>query len=240
MATTVDTSGLKNYERLFKNIPKDQRRQKLSEWGKKGNREGKSKGGQASAAKRWGELQKQRMSNYVYTSFEMAIQSMIETVQFDIKYKLMQEIDRFYNDKVFRNGTSSDPVMYDRTGSLELAFKPIYEQDGNTYIFGGEINGNNIPYTPYYSMFSGKPMSPRYVFDQFYYLGKHGDDIVKKVTVDGKTYTEELWTAPTTKPSPSFVIGKWWRFEYRPTIQTLFLKELNRMLEKNTSLLKKR
>ena len=238
MATTVDTSGLDKYERLFKNIPKDQRHKALSDWGKKGNREGKSKGGK----KRWASLQKHRMTTYIETSFDMAIQQMIETVQFDIKYRFMQEIDRFYDDKVFRGGTSNEPAMYDRTGSLELAFKPIYHRNGNTYVFGGEINGNNIPHTPYYSMFNGKPVSPKHVFDQFYYLGKHGDDIIKKATVDGQTFKEELWKAPVTKPSPSFMMSQWWNLEYKPNvkyIQLILLQELSKAMTKNKSLLKK-
>ena len=179
------------------------------------------------------------MEDYIYTSYDVAIINTIETVQFDIKYRFMQEIERFYQDPVFRNGTSCIPVMYDRTGSLELAFKPYLKQEGRVYTFGGIIDGNNIPYTPYYSMFSDKPMSPRYVFDQFYYLGKHGADIIKTTTVDGKEHKEELWTAPTTRPTPSYAMTKWWNKEYKHTIKFILLQELRKAMAQNKTLLKK-
>ena len=243
----INDKELKRWRKIFKsprmNMDKAKTIQsKLSAAGKAGNREGKSRGGKASAAKRWNEeynkkkaeQQTKRIQDYIYTSFDMAIDATAERVQYDIREKFYSEVDRFYSDPVF-NG-SSEPEVYDRTGSLYKAYRPVYEKSkegNNKYTFGAEIDGHNIPFTPYHSVHNGKDVDPWYVFNLFYKQGSHGDDIVYVRDLD----IISVYSAQYTHPPAKSVMDDWWD-KYKLTANAILNEEFNNMLRKNRKMLK--
>lgn len=233
----IDDKELKRWRKVFKSpkMTMDQAKAmqgKFSAAGKAGNVEGKSKGGKASAAKRWNEEwnkkraveQERRIRNYVYTSFEMAIDVVAARVQYDIKEKFESEVDRFYSDPVF-NG-SAEPEVYDRTGSLYQAYKPVYRKIGDAYCFGAEIDGQNIKPTPYHGLNGKQDVDPQYVFNLFYKLGSHGANILFM-----------NYTAPLTSPSAQSEMHKWWD-KYKHAAHVMLNEEFHNMLRKNKKMLK--
>lgn len=216
MATTVDTKNLNNLWKKFKNITEEEKHAKLSEWGKKGYTSGKEARsiGRANAA-----LQRRTM-RWINTSVEMAINNFAQQVQYDIRFRFLQVIDWFYADY--------SPQMYERTGSLEYAYKPTLEKSGNIYTFGAVLDTGLIPSNAYHSIYKSHEVTdPAYVFDRFYNSGWHGDDIV-----------HIGWKAPQMTPQPpKYYMHDWWN-GYLRTAQRKFNTEFTIALEKNKKLLK--
>lgn len=217
MATTVNTKNLDNLWRKFKNITEEEKRAKLSEWGKKGYQSGKNSRsiGRSNAA-----LQR-RAQQWINTSYDIAVNNFAQKVQWDIKWRFLQVIDWFYNDY-------PNPKMYDRTGSLEHAYKPKLEKYGNIYVFGAELDSSSIPKNAYHSIYNEhKTTDTSYVFDRFYNHGFHGNDIYNVG-----------WTAPKMLPCPpKYYMDDWWN-SYLRTVQKHFNNEFKIALEKNKNILK--
>lgn len=231
MAVKVDTSGLKNYENLFKNIPKEQHKQKLSEWGKTG--------GQKSSANYHNKLATlkitQRANRYINASVSWAIKKLTTRIQDDIRNKYNEQVVLFYRE--YSGGENG--LSYDRTYSLFQAYKPVYRYTDNTYYIGAEISGENIPYSPYFSIYDRSNIAdPWYVFDLFYYKGQHGADIYQ-VSKKDNPKAVPIWFAPRIS-SPAFcTMSKWWQ-TYKLTTSKMFSEELEKAFKHNKSLLKER
>lgn len=217
MATTVDTSNLSNLFKKFENITDEQKKQKLSEWGKKGYQAGRA----ARSAGRANAAQQRHIQKWINASIAMAVTNLAQQVQWDIKYRFLSAIDRFYADY--------DPSSYERTGSLEKAYNPVLRKEGNSYIFGAEIDANRITPNPYHSIYKPYPPSDLVkTFENFYIYGRHGYNI--------NLGNGNKWIAPRSSP-PRDRLHAWWN-TYRVNAYKDFNIHLKQALEKNKRLLK--
>ena len=211
MATTVNTKNLDNLWKKFKNITEEEKRAKLSEWGKKGN-----------AASKDTRLRNMRTKKWIDASIEMAVQNIAKQVQIDIKKQFMDELDRFYADY------TPNPNGYDRTYSLKHAYVPTFTKQGKTYTFGAVLDPSEIVEGSYQSIYSPyNPTSSVYVFERFYNEGWHGADM-----------KHNGWIAPQMNPYAPREYMHWWWDGYKKHIQKKFDAEFIEALNKNKNILK--
>lgn len=179
--------GFDRIENIFKHVPKDQRKQKLSEWGKKGK-----------AA----QIANQPINRWVNAVIEDAMTSFASFVHTYMTDNYYSIVEGFYNHY-------SNPSMYDRTDSLKHAIEPVFEKAGKTYTIGVKIDSSNIVNGTYVNLFdyngskAGQPSDVRLTFENFYFHGRHGNNIVNK---SGKVF----WTAPQMSKSPHEYMNYYW------------------------------
>lgn len=233
MGITVNTKALETYERLFKNVPKDQHKKALSEWGKKGGDARSNNYRNVMTANQYDKI----IENWIYQSWNLAMRNIAHQIQEDIKNQYHDEVRRFYQD-------FGRPFIYDRTYSLFGAYRPVFHHKGNMYYIGAKISGEYILDDPYYNLFTsadgkyvrGESVDPNYVFNLFYEKGQHGADIKMN---DQIIYKAEDYN---TSPTPKEAMKTWWE-----SYKQMLTSELNNMIDKemqkamshNQSLLRK-
>lgn len=189
-------------------------------------------GGEKSSANLHNKLAAQNITKranlFINASVSWAMKSLATRIQNDIQNKYNEEVRHFYDDY--------DPSSYDRTYSLFSAYKPVYYKKDNIYYMGAEIDGDNIPYTPYFSIYNrNKPMAPWYVFNLFYYQGSHGNNIH---FVSGDNVIT-VYDAKETRPPAWVRMNSWWD-RYRANISSNMLnEELQKAFKHNRSILTK-
>lgn len=230
MGIKADTTSLEKFGKKFQELTEDNKKTMYKEFGQQG--------GQKSTANRHNQLAAlkitQRANRYINASVSWAIKKLTTRIQDDIQNKYNEQVRLFYND--YSGGKNG--LSYDRTYSLFQAYKPVYYREGDKHYIGAEISGENIPYSPYFSIYDRSDFAdPWYVFDLFYYEGQHGADIYRTSKKDNPN-SVPIWFAPKMSTPAHSEMRTWWD-GYKSKVGTMFDEELEKAFKHNKSLLNK-